>query len=361
MGKLRRVNRILVVLLSPIGDTLFATPVLHALREAFPHAYIAVLLFPSNRGILEGNSDVDELIVYPTMQQWFGLRYFLGLYWGLRARHFDLSVDLSTFTYWLTRLVAGIPQRVRLRFPPLWWLLPDQDPTWKKVHAVYRYLEVLRPLGIEVLEPRLQLTVSDADRAFAEAYLLDQGVTAGTRVVALHPGGEGFRGLKRWPRKRFAALADELVRRYGAKVVLLGGADEVELASAVAGAMVEKAINAAGHTTLKQTAAIMERCELFIGNDSCPMHIAAAVGTPVVAIYGPSNPWNYHPFGAQHVIVSADLPCQPCFHLVGAVPLWGYSHCRNARCLEPISVDRVLAVAGRLLSHKVPTEGVLKV
>ncbi len=359
--------RILVNLLLPIGDTLFATTVVRALRRRYPLAYIAVLVYPSNKGILEGNPDVDEIFVHPALGQfghwrdtyrWAGrvrqLHYLLHLFRELRRRRFELAVDLATFSLFLTRAVCRIPHRVKLRLPFLWWLVSRRNKPWGKTHAIDHYLDVLKPLGIDGAERRPRIYLSGRERAFAQRYLREQGVRDGDLLIALHPGGEGWYGLKRWAPENFARLGDALAQRYGAKVLLICGPDDRGLAHQVAAVMEEEPINGAGETTLKQTAALLERCQVFVGNDSGPMHIAAAVDTPVVGIYGPSNPANFRPYGQGHQIVRTTLPCAPCFYLIGGTPLWMRPLCSSCKCLEATDIEQVLGAVESLLEATLP-------
>lgn len=355
--------RILVNLLLPIGDTLFATPVVRALRQRYPKAYIAVLVYPANQGILEGNPNIDEIFVHPTLGQfghwrdsfrWVrrldGLYPLFSLFGELRRRRFELAVDLATFSQFLTRVVCRIPHRIKLRLPFLWWLMSRRNRSWGKTHATDHYLGVVESLGLEAMDRRPLIYLSGDERAFARRYLKEQRVGEEHILVALHPGGDGWYGLKQWAPENFARLGDALVRRHKAKVIILGGPGERELAHRVASLMEEEPINGAGETTLKQTAALLERCQVFVGNDSGPMHVAAAVNTPVVGIYGPSNPVNFGPHGERHRIVRTALPCSPCFYFIGGTPLWMRPLCSTCKCLKLTTMDQVLGAVESLLT-----------
>jgi len=341
--------RILVTLLSPIGDTLFATPAIRLLRQSFPEAYIAALAFPTNQVILEDNPDLDRIFTYPTLEWWPGWGYYAGLFKELRALRVDLEVDLCT-AFWISRLLMAPRRRVRMRFDPLWWLAPRRPTQETKSHAVYRYMTALEPLGLREADPRPYLSLTVEEREFAEAFIRGQGLGQDAPLIAIHPGGEGFGGKKCWRAEGFAAVGKALGRRYEARILLLGGDGDRERAHWIAEQIGRRAINGTGGMTLKQTAALLERCQLFIGNDSSPLHIAAAMGAPVVGIYGPSNPANFYPFGVRHAIVRARRPCAPCFHFVGSVPLWKRSACHSCRAMREINVEEVLAAAEGLLS-----------
>ena len=351
-------QRILVVLLLPIGDTLFATPALRAVRMRYPEAHITGLVYKTNGGILAGNPDLDELVTYPTRAEWAGILGFFRFLATLRRRRFNLVIEFSNFLLWFS-VAIGVWRRVRFAPPWFWWAVPRHD-AWKTTHAARHYADVLRPLGIEVPDLRPRLFVSPEEDAAARAFLASRGAREGDMLIGMHPGGEGFRGMKQWNRGGFVAVASLLARRYGARIVLLGGPADMEAADEIASTTSAETVIAAGHVSLKETAAIARRCALFIGNDSSPLHIAVAVGTPAVGIYGPTNQANFHPLGDHHGAVAAPepLPCQPCFHFVGAHPVWQNSmFCRRPVCLERVSALRVLDAAERLLGPPVRPDG----
>jgi ADP-heptose:LPS heptosyltransferase len=170
-------------------------------------------------------------------------------------------------------------------------------------------------------------------------------------------GGDGFRGRKRWSTDRFAQVAAALVERFDLQVVLIGGPDDLELAEAVASQLPRNVTNLTGRTSLLETAALIERSTLFIGNDSCPLHLAAAVGTPAVGIFGPSNVEQFRPLGEpgyRQRVLQARLPCSPCFHFVGTEAPWVPNLCHSYACLKAISADDVLEAATSLLASDEP-------
>lgn len=343
-------RRILVTLLSPIGDTLFATPAIHRLRSSFPKAYIAALAFPTNQGVLHGNPDLDEVFTYPTLEWWPGYQYFAGLLKKLRDTQFDLAVDLCT-AFWISRLIIAPRRRLRLRFGGWWWLIPRRLRGKPQSHAISHYLRVLDPLGLTETQVRPLFSVGSEDREFARLFLHAWGIEDGSPLIAIHPGGEGFGGKKCWRADGFAQVGLALAEEFGARILLLGGDSDQERSGYVCERIGRHAINGTGTTTLTQTAALVERCQLFIGNDSSPLHISASMGTPVVGIYGPSNPANFYPFGVRNVVIRAERHCAPCFHFVGTVPLWKRSACRTCKALDGITAEQVLAGARRMLTE----------
>ena len=352
----REPKSIVVTLLTPIGDALLATPALHLLRKRFPYAKITVITYPECVGILEGNRDVHRVLtVKPKKKPGADWAQTARVFRSLRAEDFDLALHFSTLGQILSTV---LPVRRHVGFPmqPFWWLKRSQDQKALKRHAIDRYLEVLAPLGIALpTSPRERiprLALLPGDRVKPAAILQQAGITPGDVVVSIHPGGEGFDGRKQWPPERFASVASALIAQYQAKIVLLGGKQDVPLAEKIASLLPGAPVITAGKLNLKETAALIQASTLFIGNDSAPLHLAAAVGTPAIGIFGPSNIEQFRPVGrpgSRLVIAHSNLPCSPCFNFVGSHPLWHVNHCQTRACLKAISAEDILAAATHLL------------
>jgi len=352
-------RRILVGLLLPIGDTLFTTPALAALRRRFPRAEITALVSASNAGILDGNPDVARRVVLPALRAERAAARFVAGVRGLRAERYDLILNLSAASSIATRLGGRLSGREQGRFfldmSPLWWLRGGSRE-YQGRHATAHYLRALAPLGIEVTAPEERvprLALAPADRQAARRILHGLGIGPGDVCVALHVGGDGFDGRKRWAPERYAAVANGLAGRYGARALLIGGKADRALSEATAALIPRGAHVLAGATGLKATAALIEASALFIGNDSAPLHIAAAVGTPTIGIFGPSDWRQFAPTGApghRQRLVHSDLPCSPCFHFVGHDPPWVQNPCFTYACLKAISPEQVLDAAVELLA-----------
>jgi heptosyltransferase III len=347
----------LIGLLCPIGDTLFATPALAALRRRFPQTHITALVYRSNAGILEGNPALDaRVIIDPGKPQPTLVQLARGAE-SLRRAPYDLMINFSPAAS-VVGFLAHASAQVHMDMPPLWWLVGSRDPAFRARHAVEHYIAVVRGLLTEDMPEdarRPSLYLSAAQRAAARRLLRMNGIATSEPMLALHVGGDGFRGRKRWSPDRFAAVAQELVRRFGMRVLLLGGPDDLPRSVEVANAMGGEAVVLAGATSLLVTAALIERCALFIGNDSCPLHIAAAVGTPAVGIYGPSSVQQFHPIGApgyRYRTVHANLPCSPCFEFVGNDAPWLPNPCYSYACLKAIPAADVIEAALSLLGEE---------
>jgi heptosyltransferase-2 len=222
------------------------------------------------------------------------------------------------------------------------WLYSHGLPIEGEAHEVDRNLEMVRAIVGRVDHSRLALRIwiSEDDRGVAANLLTRWKVSRSDLVIGIHPGS-GPLHFKRWDWRKFASLSDRLIRGLNAKVIMLGGPEEMNLARSISGAMSESPLIAVGETTLKQTSALIERCTLLVSNDSGLMHVAAAMKVPVVAIFGPTSFGRSSPYGTRHLIVKADVECRPCYR-------GGAIDCDNLRCLNRISVDDVVDAVRKL-------------
>lgn len=353
-------RHILVSLLSPIGDTLLATPALAALRRRYPHASLTVIVSASNVGILEGNPDVtDRILVPPDGDGPTLVRFARAMREINRMRDkFDLVVSLSAASSFVTFVSGLSANQYKLQSPPMWWLIGGHSAEYRARHTIDQYLRAIAPVvkpptSDDDRVPRLYLTLQD--RSAARRLLRSHGLAPTKLLIAMHVGGDGFNGRKRWAPKRFAEVANALIERFDAHVLLIGGKVDLPLAERTAALIPQGATMLAGATSLKVTAALIEEATLFIGNDSAPLHMAAAVGTPAVGIFGPSD-WNeFHPVGKtgyRHRVVHSDLPCSPCFRFLGNDAPWVPNTCYSRACLKAITPQHVMDAATELLSKR---------
>ncbi len=292
--------RILIVRLSAIGDAIQTMPVACALRERFPDAFIGWAVESRAAALLRGHESLDELIELPR-----GWLKSPGGVWRLRRRlselRFDVTIDVQSLTKsavlaWLTgarrRIGFGTPGGRELS---RWFNNEKVNP--QSAHVVDRYLELLRPLGIESPAVRFQVPEREADRAAADAMIRQLGVADGFAII--NPGA-GWPS-KLWPAERYAAVASYLgeVRRLPV-VVVWAGAAERQLAETIAEAAGPLA-RITPPTTLPELASLARRTKLFIGADTGPLHLAAAVGTPCVGLYGPWPAARHGPYGERNI------------------------------------------------------------
>jgi lipopolysaccharide heptosyltransferase II len=351
--------RILLLAFMPIGDTLLAIPMMRALRQRYPAARLTAVAHARTAPLLRYVAPLDEVVELEAAADPAGVARLLATLGALRARRFEVAVDLTSPAYKWVSIACGVPLRTYMKFEPLWWLLPHDHPWWRSVHATRHYYDCARELDLPPWSevdhaPRLVLPPAAMDAA--RTFLRRHGVASGRPVVVMHPGGAGLGGLKRWPPGRFAALADRLHDRWRAHIVVVGGKNDVRRAAAVAAAMRCRAIIAAGALPLPSSLAVIALCDLFIGNDSGPLHAAAAMGAPYVGIFGPTCAANFRPIGlhaGQGAIVQPAYACCTPEYFVGGAPVWA-RHCCAGTCLAlaTLSEEQVAAQANQLLQRR---------
>ncbi len=334
----REPQRILVIKPSSIGDVVHAIPVWRALRRRFPAAKISWLIAPACANLIEGLPDL-ELILFERKRlgnAWKSreaIKELLAFQRSLRERQFDLVVDLqgllrSGWFSWCTRA----PVRVGFaNAREMGWMFYTHRVSiyTMEEHAIVRNMKIAAALGCDS-DIGFEFPITEEDRA------------AGRRLV---PGDEPFAVIcpganwltKRWPVERFAELPRQLKSRLGLRTIVAGGPDDVAL-----GTQIADATSICGQTTLRQLAAIMERATIVITNDSGPMHIASALGRPLVCMFGPTNPVRTGPYRQEASVVRVELDCSPCYR----------RECADCRCMQRIDSSRVLAAIEAQLRHR---------
>ena len=333
-------RKVLIIKLRYIGDVLLATPTVRAIKAARPDVRVTMMVNRGTEDVLSGNPDLDEIIVLDKGS----LTAQSRLIAGLRHRQFDTVIDLtdgdrSAFLSW----VSGAPVRIGFNDEHRWrgrYYTQVIQPIPGMQHRIDRDLEALKPIGIQAgsKDPQLWLTHEDENSA---GQLLDQlGVQRSQPMVILQPGARYW--FKAWPPERFAELADHLTAQYDCRVLIGGSNQDIDLAQQIRQMAKCSLVIMAGRTTIKQFAAIAKKSALFVGSDSGAMHIAAAVGTPVVALFGPSNPAEWGPRGAASEVIYKGLDCRVCFHPT--------CQREEQNCMKLISVGEVETASKRLIA-----------
>ncbi len=343
-------QNILVIMLRYIGDVLLTTPVLRTFREQLPDARITVAVNAGTEDVLRGNPDVDHVLVVHRR----GVLSQMRLLQQLRDREFDCVIDLTDGdrSAFLSR-VTGAPVRIGFNQERRWRGLLYTDivrsPT-AHVHRIKRNLEAVRALGLEPKSSALILRPSHEDDEDAADLLRQVGVEGATHpLVMLHPGARYW--FKAWPAERFADLADRLSEELSCAVLVGGSEADRAVAGTIHSRARSKPTVLAGRTTLPQFAALLKRCRLFIGNDNGPMHMAAALQVPLVALFGPSDPEIWGPRGGAMEVIYRGAACRECVHPTCVKG--------DESCMHQISVEEVLAASRRLLASplKGPVSG----
>jgi len=341
------VRAILVIRLYFLGDMLLSTPVLDALRRRFPDARITVLLKRRARDLLAGNPNVDEILEYDAIERYHSPRWKLGLARALRRRRFDLAVDLtgdhrSSLMLWLSDPAF----RVGFNHCGCGFLLDRAIPYRSDGLVVDHLLGAVEPLGARPADRAPRLFLSEDELARSREILGTVGVGQGEQYVVLSPGA-GWR-YRRWAPDRFGRLAVSLAERRGLKSVVTGSREDCGIAREVVDRSNGHAVSLVGATSVRELAGVAAGAVGFVGNDSGPMHLAAAVGTRVVALFGPNTPERFAPQGAPSRVVWRRYPCCPCSQKRCARP--------GDPCMEAITVEEVLAAFESLIDEEVPTD-----
>jgi heptosyltransferase-2 len=340
------IERILVVQTAFLGDIVLTTPLLRELHRAHPGASTTVLTTPLGRALLSGHPDVDTIVVHDKRGADRGVAGTLRAVRALRASRFDLAVagQRSARTGLLVR-GSGAARRIGFSKAAGAWAYTDRVPWAADQHAVRRYLALAGPAGgkPDAADPTPSLPVRVEARAKVDSLLAGQGVAPSEPIVAVAPGS--IWGTKRWTPSGFAEVARE-APRLGVRPVLTGSPDEEALCREVARLAGGDVPVLAGTTGLPELVALLARAKALVSGDSGPGHVASAVGTPVVAIFGPTVPaFGYTPWGERNVIVERPaLPCRPCdAHGPQVCPL-GHHH-----CMTEIGAPEVVAALARVL------------
>lgn len=340
-------KRILVIRLDRIGDVVLSTPVLQALRTAYPHAYIAMMVRPACHELLEGNPFLNEIIIYEKEGHHRSAMHTIQFARALRRYEFDTALILhpSNRSHWIPFL-AGIPIRIGYN-RKCGWLLTHRVPHHKQEgsqHEATYTLELLRGVGITPGVPQPFVGVQSEAAQRVEKLLSAASIQPTDRLVAIHPSASCI--SKRWMPDRFAQVGDRLVAAHGVRLCLVAGEADVETAHRVTQLMQQPVLNLAGRLSLSELAAFLARCRLLISNDSGPVHVAAAVGTPVVDIFGRNqrglSPQRWGPLGEGHIILHKEVGCVTCL---------AHNCDIEFLCLTSLSVDEVYRAAVSILER----------
>lgn len=350
------IRRILVRVNNWIGDVIMISPSLKALRETYPDARIEVLARPHVRDIFVGHPWVDGLVLHEPNGSHRGARGFARLVGELRQRRYDMAVLFqkaigAAAMAWL----AGIPRRVGFntdRRGPLLTHPVRETPDLRRIHHVDYFLRVARAAGCDIskIERRLYFPLDDTSRSFASAFLEAETADRFSFLAAFATGAS--KGPRAWHTERFAALARRLAQEHGAGIVVMGGKADRQAAAQLLEAAGSAGIDATGHTSVRQMAALIERCRVFVGNDSGPMHVAAALKVPTLALFGPGTPAKTAPYMPANLFIALtnNYHCSPCrqhfFRECDAAPSL------KPWCLESITVDQAGAALNALLARQ---------
>jgi heptosyltransferase-2 len=331
-------EKILVRATNWVGDGVMSLPALEVLRSRYPSAEIVLLVKPWVSELYHHHPAVDRIIVYDPAEEHRGPRGFMKLVEQVRSENFDMAILFqnafhAAWMAWRARVPVRIGYGLEGRGP----LLTDSIPVPSPAHYGHQsnyYLQLLFRAGlVDRIVPvdRIRLEIQDSERTWAVKQLKSMGLGGPRFLVGLTPGA-AFGPAKRWPAERYADLADRLIGALNADVLIFGSPAERSLAESIAHRMDHTPTIVAGETTLRQLMALMAQCRLIVTNDSGPMHLAAALGLPVVAIFGSTDERATGPLSPMARIVKHPVACSPC----------GLRECPiDFRCMKGVTVDEV--------------------
>ncbi len=331
-------TKILIIKPGAIGDLLHITPVIRVLKALSPDAEITVMVSAKvTASLFAGNPLVKEVIIFNSKGEHRKWSAVFNLWRQLRGKKYDLVLNYqrSNVRGWAL-VTAALPCRV----------LVYHKTRGKVIHAIVDHLRPLAPLGVDpyTADQKLDFFPSTADEEFAERFVINNGLT-GKRLVLFNPGTS--HECKCWPIERFAELGDRLIEKHGCQIIVVGSQAEAPLAESIRNGMRNRIIELCG-CSLGELGALLERAEFLITGDTGPMHIAAAVGTRVLALYGPISPLRSGPVGDGHrVVMHEELDCCPCNRFDCNNPVFRL-------CMEMIPVDEVEQVAAEMLRITTP-------
>ncbi|MFQ5992122.1 MAG: lipopolysaccharide heptosyltransferase I [Nitrospiraceae bacterium] len=341
---------ILIVKTSAIGDVTHTLPALNAIRAHYPDAHITWVVEEAAADIVEGHLALNRVLV-SLRKSWFHalkggkivqvIREVSRFITQLRDTHYDLLIDfqgLLKSSLWV--MLAKADRKVGFgrgmeHAECSYLFLNERVPAVDmNRHALERELVLLEGMGIPCQSVVYEFTIPKENMDEASALLRENGLAQGDHLVAINPMTKW--PTKLWEHKRFAEVADRLIKE-GIRVAFTGSLSDRDAIDQICRHMVHEAIRLDGKTSLKTLAALYQRSRVVLSTDSGPMHIAAAVGTPVIALFGPTAPWRTGPYGPQHTVLRAGVTCSPCFKKRCLTTEY-----EEMACLQRITVEQVV-------------------
>ncbi len=326
-------EKILIINVNWLGDVIFSTPAIKAIRNRFPNAYISCLVISRCEEVLKNNPRINEIIVYDEDGKHKSLWAKIKFIRYLRKKKFiSVYVLHPALKRAMIGFLAGIPNRIGYSTKKRKFLLTQAIPLKiESMHKIDYFLHLLSQVGISSVDRKCEFFLSDKDKKDADLLLEQVGISSEDRFIVLNPGGNWL--LKRWPARHFALLAELLIKNKKVKIVIAGGKGDKVLAQQIVNRVKSNLSVITGLTTLHQLAAVMVKSRCVVTADSGPMHIAVAAGAKTVAIFGPTSPELTGPIGQTEAkIVQQNLDCEvPCYK----------ADCDNNICMERITPQLV--------------------
>jgi heptosyltransferase-2 len=321
-----------------VGDAVLAIPALKALRSRFPEAETTLLVRPWVSGLFSEAPFIDRVWSAPRPA---GLADWKRLTGEIRAQEYDLAVLLpNSFESALMMFLGRVPHRLGYATDGRAWMLTNPVIPGDEIrHQIFYYLDLVKTISATVERPSIEIQATSGERSDARRLLAAEGIGAGKPFMVLNPGA-AYGSAKRWYEERFAAVGDALARDLGLAIVIVGSLNERPIAAEIQSLTRSNTAVLSGKTSLETLIGVLAEASLMITNDSGPMHIAAAVGTPTIAVFGPTDDRVTSPYGPRTRVVKHAVECSPC--LLRECPI-------DHRCMQGVSVENVYRAARELV------------
>ena len=335
-------SRFLILSATGVGDTLWGTPAIRALRETYPQSFIGVLTSPAGFEILKRDPNIDDFFVFRRGAG--GIISLPGMLKKLRMKKFEVAFIFhsSDRILWPLCYLAGPSERIGMKKANkgLDFLLTRCLPNPQDDHGILKRLNLVGEMGVRRDPGKICIYLDSQDRQMADRFLEAHGIDPRSPLIGLHPGAQ--KPFKCWPARNFVAVGNNLGRKFGSRVIITGDEQERGLAEEVA-SRVKNAVSAAGKLSLRGTAALIEKMQVFITNDTGPMHVASALKIPTVALFSPTDPAICGPYlDGRSIVIQKPKTCSPCL---------GKS-CEYPICMDQITPEEVIEAAERILESE---------
>lgn len=353
--KMDHPDSILIVKLSAIGDVVHSLPLLEVLKDNFPHTRIDWLVEEDASQILEGHPAIDNMIVSRRKSWQKGVlklaecgavvKEVIRFLREVRAEKYDLVIDLQGLlkSGLLTGLSRGRRKIGMAGAREGGWLFLNERPVPVdyEQHAIDRYLNLAEYLECNVSSRNGHIPIFESDKRVINQQLNTDGPLK-KPLVAINPMAKWH--TKLWEPERFAALADRVRDNLSCEIIFTGSRHDWAIIEEISNMMKKRPLNLAGRTSLKELAYLYKKCKAFVTTDTGPMHIAAAMGCRVVALFGPTAPWRTGPYGQGHKVIRTGIECSPCFK----------KRCDSMACMKEITVESVFGAVEEIITTKKP-------
>jgi len=327
-------KRILIWEQNWLGDVLFSTPFIKAIRKRYKDAHIAVIVNPASREIVKGNPRIDEIIIFDEKNEHRGIMGRIKFIMELRKKKFDTAFFMHrSCSRAIICEFAGVKNRIGYFYKKRNLMLTDivEIPD-KPLHKIEYFLNIAKHVKADIADKNMEFFVADVDKNYVKEMLERNSIREKDGYIVLNPGANW--PPKRWPEENFADLAEKLIKKYNIKVVISGGEDDLAKALRIQDLTPQRLVITCGRTTLKQLGSLFERAKVIISADTGPLHLARAVGAKVIALFGPTSHDLTGPYGdGIYSIIHKNVRCKvPCYEV----------NCKDNRCMKAITVKDVM-------------------